>query len=115
MKQFILWMIYKMYKKWDILIINFPFSNFEKFKLRPVLLWELLWDDILVMPITSNSNNLFWNYILKKSNINNLKVDSYLKPFNLYTVNKWIIKWKLWKIELNDLNEIKIICKKFCR
>lgn len=104
-----------MYKKWDILIINFPFSDFKSFRLRPVLLWEDLWNDILIMPITSNNNNLFWNYILFKDEINNLKVDSYLKPFNLNTVDKSIVKWKLWEIEDKNLNKIqKIVCDKFC-
>ncbi len=105
----------KMYKKWDILLINFPFSDFSSFKLRPLLLWEDLWDDFLVMPITSNKNNLFWNFSIKRDCDNNLKVDSYLKPFNINTVDKSIVKWKLWKISKKEVRKIqKLFCDKFC-
>jgi len=104
-----------MYKKWDILLLNFPFSNFKQFKLRPVLLWQDLWNDFIVMPITSNDINNFWEYLLQKNSINNLKIDSYLKLFNLNTVDKNIIIWKLWEVldfELIDIS--KLFCSKFC-
>mgnify|MGYP003968580291 CR=1 len=45
-----------MYKKWDILLINFPFSDFKSFKLRPVLLWKDLWNDILISLCFLNFN-----------------------------------------------------------
>lgn len=105
-----------MYKKWDIVMLNFPFSDFKNFKLRPVLIWENLWDDLIVMPITSNKSNNFWEYFLVKNTLNNLKVDSYLKPFNLNTVDKNIIIGKLWEIWLNELTEIKkLFCNNFCK
>lgn len=105
-----------MYKKWDIVMLNFPFSDFKNFKLRPVLVWENLWDDLIVMPITSNKINNFWEYFLSKNSENNLKIDSYLKPFNVNTIDKNIIIWKLWAIWINNLIEIKkIFCSKFCK
>ncbi len=105
-----------MYKKWDILLINFPFSDFKNFKLRPLLLWNDLWNDYLVMPIKSNNINNFWEYFLEKNNINNLKTDSYLKPFNINTIDKNIIVWKIWTINNHDLLNIsKLFCSKFCK
>ncbi len=105
-----------MYNRWDILLINFPFSDFKNFKLRPVLLWEDLWNDYIVMPITSNKINIFWEYIIKKNDLNNLKTDSYLKLLNINTVDKSIIIWKLWKISNQDLVNIsKLFCEKFCQ
>jgi hypothetical protein len=105
-----------MYKKWDIVMINFPFSDFKDFKLRPILLWEDLWDDYIVMPITSNKMNNFWEYFLAKNKINNLKIDSYLKPFNINTVDKIIVIWKLWEVTKNDLQNIsELFCSKFCK
>ena len=105
-----------MYKKWDIILLNFPFSDFKNFKLRPVLVWENLWDDLIVMPITSNKNNIFWEYFLSKNIENNLKTDSYLKPFNINTIDKNIIIWKLWEVQINELIGIKnIFCNNFCK
>lgn len=105
-----------MYNIWDIVLINFSFSDFKNFKLRPVLLWNDLWEDYIVMPITSNKINTFWEYLLLKNNINNLKIDSYLKPFNINTVDKNIIVWKLWEITKDDLENIKkLFCSKFCK
>lgn len=104
-----------MYKKWDIVMINFPFSDFSNFKLRPVLVWENLWNDLIVMPITSNKVNIFWEYLLEKNKINNLKINSFVKPFNINTIDVNIIIWKLWKVEKSDIEEInKIFYKKFC-
>ncbi len=105
-----------MHNKGDILLINFPFSDFKNFKLRPVLLWEDLWNDCIVMPITSNKINIFWEYKIKKDDINNLKTDSYLKLLNINTVDKKIIIWKLWNIPDGDLEKVsELFCKKFCR
>ena len=104
-----------MYKKWDIVLINFPFSDFSNFKLRPILIWEDLWDDCIIMPITSNKINNFWEFLLSKNALNNLKVDSYVKPYNINTVDKKIIKWKLWEISNQDTSNIKnIFCENFC-
>ena len=105
-----------MYKKWDILLLNFPFSDFKNFKLRPVLLWEDLWNDYIVMPITTSKINNFWEYFLEKNNTNKLKSSSYLKPFNINTVDKTIITWKLWEVKKSDLINIsKLFCNKFCK
>ncbi|MDD4151792.1 MAG: type II toxin-antitoxin system PemK/MazF family toxin [Candidatus Gracilibacteria bacterium] len=105
-----------MYNIGDIVMINFPFSDFTNFKLRPVLIWENLGNDIIVMPITSNNINSFGEYLLVKNNFNNLKIDSYLKPFNINTVDKNIIVGKLGKISKEDLQNIsKLFCSKFCK
>lgn len=104
-----------MYKKWDIVMLNFPFSDFKNFKLRPVLIWDDLWYDFIVMPITSSQINNFWEYFLPKDNKNNLKVDSYLKPFNINTIDKSIIVWKLWFVTEEKIIDIsKLFCSKFC-
>ena len=96
-------------------MINFPFSDFSNFKLRPVLVWENLWNDLIVMPITSSKINIFWEYFLEKNKINNLKINSFVKPFNINTIDVNIIIWKLWKVDKSDIEEInKIFYKKFC-
>jgi hypothetical protein len=43
------------------------------------------------MPITTSKINIFGEYLLKKDKVNNLKVDSFLKPFNVNTIDKNII------------------------
>jgi len=104
-----------MYNKWDIVLINFPFSDFTNFKFRPVLIWENLWEDFIVMPITSNHSSIFWEYLLKKNEDNKLKANSFLKPYNINTVDQKIIKWKLWEVSKSNLSDIKkIFCEKFC-
>jgi len=104
-----------MYNKWDIVLVNFPFSNFNNFKIRPVLIWRKLWNDFIVMPITSNKSNIFWEYIIKTNSSNNLKVNSTLKVFNIFTIDGEIIKWRLWLLSNSELIEIKdIFCKKIC-
>jgi len=97
-------------------MINFPFSDFKNFKLRPVLLWEKLWNDLIVMPITSVKINNFWEYLLEKNSHNNLKKNSYLKPYNINTVDKKIIIWKLGDISNEDIKYIsELFCAKFCK
>lgn len=86
-------------KKGDIVLIQFPFTDFSEKKLRPVLVLGGDRDDLLVCFITSIISNLSDSDVfLKKDHQNNLKLDSVVKCFKLYTLHSSLVERKFGKI-----------------
>ncbi len=102
------------YNTWDIILIEFPFSDLSDKKLRPAL--------VISNENFNKYNNLiliwiYWNiwdpnYSIELNN-NDLEIwelnkTSYFRFHNIFSLDKKLIKWKIAKLKQNKLKEVKI-------
>jgi len=105
------------YKKWDIVLIKFPFTDLSNYKLRPALI-------ISNSSFNKNDNLMFiWIYWNKwideyssKIEQNDLKKwelnkQSYFRYHNIFSLHKNLIDKKIWEVKNKKLYKIK---DKFC-
>lgn len=97
-----------MYKKKDIILVKFPFTNLQDFKLSPALIvWEYK-DDFIILAISSNKKNGINCKIEKKDMVNGeMLVDSYVKVNKITSIEKSIIYSKIWTIEKQFFHDVK--------
>jgi len=102
------------YKKGDIVLINFPFTNLEQSKKRPVLIVsdENFLNDIVCFQITSKSTQSFL-YRIENEDIKDgtLKLLSFVKYDKCFTLNSSIVDKKLACVNNNFMDKLK---KLFC-
>ena len=102
------------YKKGDIVLINFPFTNFSKSKKRPVLIIkdENNFQDIVCFQITSKSTQ---QSILRIEQANlsdgELKLVSFVKYDKCFTLNSEIVDKKLASVNDEFMDKLKVL---FC-
>jgi len=103
--------------KGDIVVFNFPFSDFSSYKKRPSLVVaDLQGDDIILCEITSKNRND--GITLKKEETvkKRLPVDCYVRASRLFTVDNNIIEYKLDRINTEKILEVQNrICEIFTR
>lgn len=102
-----------MYKKWDIILVVFPFTDLSDEKVRPavILSAEPKDDDVIVAFLSSQ---LIYRdkaeVLVKKSSPEfkgtNLKTDSIIRLRKLAAINKKIIIGKLGQVGLTTQKEI---------
>jgi mRNA interferase MazF len=90
-----------MYKKGDIVIVKFPYTNLKKFKLRPALIISNSsinkTGDYILMQITSKFKNDEVTLDLEEefySGNKSLPLKSYLKLHKVFTINEELIQKK---------------------
>lgn len=95
-------------KKGDVILVPFPFSDLSGKKYRPALVLADFKDDIIVAFITSQSkyDGLF-DYKVKPSIDNGLKLPSRVRVNKLATLDKSIVRGKLGALLEAELVEIK--------
>ncbi|MDP2893546.1 MAG: type II toxin-antitoxin system PemK/MazF family toxin [Sulfurimonas sp.] len=98
------------YKKGDILLVNFPFTDLTNSKKRPVLVVkdESEYGDIVCFQITSkkNQSNIMQinsNDITKEP----LKLTSFVKYDKCFTIDSKVVNKKLTEIHNDFLQELK--------
>lgn len=102
------------YKKGDIVLINFPFTDLSKAKKRPVLIIkdENNFNDIVCFQITSQS---IQKSLLKIDqeylSSGELKLVSFVKYDKCFTLNSEIVDKKLASLNNTFLNQLKAL---FC-
>ena len=107
------------YKKGDVVIFEFPFSDINKSKKRPsVVVATLKGNHIILAQITGQPRpdldllNLNFKDF-KKGGINR---DSFIRPSVLFTLNKSKINYKAGHLTQNKIIEIeKQLCEIFTR
>jgi len=97
-----------MYKNGDIILVKFPFSNLENFKLRPAL---IIWDyknDYIILAISSNGKNWI-NYEVDNKDLSawELLIKSFIKINKITSIEKSIIYSKIATTEKNFLKKVK--------
>lgn len=102
------------YKKGDIVLIAFPFTDLEKSKKRPVLIIkdENSLNDVVCFQITSKSSQDFL-YKIDTNSINSgeLKLLSFVKYDKCFTLDTKIIDKKLASVDDSFMQNLKSL---FC-
>jgi mRNA interferase MazF len=103
-----------MYKKGDILLINFPFTDLQTSKKRPIIVIqdENELNDFVCFQITSK-NTTSKLIKIENNNIEDgvLKLISYVKYDKCFTLNSSLVNKKLAKCNSDFLETLK---NKFC-
>ena len=106
-------------KKGDIILIYFPFTNFESAKLRPaiVLIPENKYGDVCLAFITSkvirdDIDALVINQRDKDFKKTGLKVSSTIKVGKIVTLHKDLIAGKIGGLSKNHIKKLNEILKK---
>ena len=98
---------------WDIVICKVYFVEMSWFKLRPVLLFQQMWNDFLFLPLTTNLER-YW-YLLKKEELSlwNLNKDSLIIVPKFWLINKEYIYKKIDKLKDNAYKNVSVmVCSK---
>ena len=95
--------------KGDVIIVDFPFSNLVQVKRRPVLIIKIpKGDDLIVSQITGKSYESFVEIPINKKDFTEggLKLDSYLRLDKIFSIEKFLIKYKIGSLKQEKFNEI---------
>ena len=105
-------LIYKM-NKHDIILVNFPFSDLSRTKLRPALIiTEPKRENIILCQITTKKRNIedFEIKLAKKATKGNIKFDSNIYIDLIFTLHKDLVSRKIGHVEEDKVK--KEIAKK---
>lgn len=90
-------------KKFDIVLVEFPFTNLRDIKKRPALILNPLeGENVILAQITTKRRNMqkYEIYLPKKACKGNIRFDSFVYVDMIFTLHKGIIYGKIG--ELND-------------
>ncbi len=104
-------------KKFDIVLVDFPFSNLTTTKKRPALVIRSLeGENAVLCQITTKKRNIqkYEIYLPKESCKGNIRFDSYVYVDMIFTLHNSLIYGKIGKVndqKINDLinQKLKII------
>jgi mRNA interferase MazF len=95
--------------KGDVVILEFPFSNLVQVKRRPSLVIKVpKGDDVIVCQITGMPYEKSMEIPIKTEDFHkgNLKVNSYIRLDKIFSVEKYLIKYKAGSLKQDKFNEI---------
>ena len=99
----------------QIILLNFPFSNLKKSKVRPAIVisnnkYNKKFKDVVVIPLTSNLTKTNYDMIITNNNLEegNLIVDSRAKINRIFSVEQKLIRLNIGKINKKTFSEMKI-------
>jgi len=103
----------------DIILTSFPFSNLEGEKVRSSIIisnngYNKKFDDILVVPLTMNSDVRDYVVLLTNRDLEKGKLlkDSKIKVDRIFSIDKKFIKLIIGRINREKFNSIKEIIYK---
>lgn len=92
----------------DIILIDFPFTDFEQTKKRPALILQKELEDVLVVFISSQlGKKSDFDILLLKDQENNLMVDSLLKTKKITVLHTDLIYKKIGTISAEQKQIVK--------
>jgi len=101
-------------KQRDILLVRFPFTDFRKFKQRPVLVlsndtFNKKTQDLVVCAITSQLKRKQYGVRITNKDLEDGKLlkDSLIKLTNIATINKGIVIKKIGRINEETFKKVK--------
>ncbi|MBS3071434.1 type II toxin-antitoxin system PemK/MazF family toxin [Candidatus Pacearchaeota archaeon] len=97
------------FKKFDIVLVNFPFSDLTKTKKRPALVINSLeGDNTIFCQITTKRRNIQkYEIILKKEDCEgNIRFDSFIYLDMIFTLHKSIVHGKIGEVKSSKVKEL---------
>lgn len=94
----------------DVVLVEFPYSDYLNFKKRPALIIGLAdFDNYILCQITSKKFPSRWAVSLAKSDFEqaSLQLDSYIRPDKIYTVEALIIDRLVGKLRAEKMTEVR--------
>ena len=98
----------------ELILINFPFTDFSSYKIRPVLVisnnkYNLSSEDILVCGISSKPRYDIWNVNINNNDLESghLNEDGIIKVDHIVKISKSIIIKNIGKLKEGKFIEIK--------
>ena len=95
--------------KGEIVVLEFPFSNLMQVKRRPSLVIKVpKGEDIIVCQITGMPYEKSVEIPIKREDFfkGGLKVDSYIRLDKIFSIEKYLIKYKAGSLKQDKFNEI---------
>ena len=95
--------------KGDIVVIDFPYSDFKNIKRRPVLILKVpKGHDVIVAQITGSSYEKIVEVSLKENDFSkgNLKRESFVRIDKIASIEKSLIKYKACSLKHEKFEEI---------
>lgn len=95
--------------KGEVVIIEFPFSNLIQSKRRPSLVIKVpKGDDVIVCQITGMPYEKSVEIPIRAGDFHKggLKVDSYVRLDKIFSIEKYLIKYKAGSLKQDKFNEI---------
>jgi len=100
------------FKKGEIVLVKFPFTDLSGSKLRPALILYDSGSDVIVAFISSVIREKGENEVkVLKSEINGLKVDSIIRVDKIATLSKGLIAGKIGELESEYINKVDELLK----
>ncbi len=100
------------YKKWDIILIKFPFTNLTNYKIRPALIISNenfnKFKNIIVIWIYWKKSNDKYSIPINQEDLESWKMlkKSYFRFQNIFSLEKILIERKVWNINEKTLQKI---------
>ncbi len=94
----------------DVVFVQFPFSDLQRYKLRPALvLAETAYTDFVLCQITSqpDTDNLTIEITSNDFEYGSLKKNSYVRTAKLFTANDSIIKKRVGKLKPTVMRKVR--------
>ncbi len=106
-------------KQWEIIMVEFPFVDLVRGKLRPALIisndaLNKMGNSVMVVQITSNLSSGFREYNIPLSDSDVIRYEgtlpmyqSIIKPYILFTVDKRLIRRRIGLLKPEKTEEVK--------
>lgn len=94
----------------DVVLVAFPYADFSAFKIRPVLVvGKAEFNNFITCQITSKATTGKKAIPLTDNEFTNggLKIDSYIRPDKLFTIEQSVIQVKAGVLQSNKTGQIK--------
>jgi len=106
-------------QQWEIILLEFPFTDLRKKKLRPVLIvsnniLNKISNSVVAVQITSNLSSGFkeYNVLLSDSDVNRYEgtqplYPSLIKPYVIFTTEKQLVRKRIGLLKPHKIKEVK--------
>ena len=105
--------------KGEVVVVGFPFSNLTISKNRPCLvIAELSGSDVIICEITSQPRKDVDLINLRQKDFQkgSLKINSWIRPNKLLTIDSSMIKYKIGMLKLEKIKSVeRQLCEIFTR
>ncbi len=106
------------FKRWDVVVAEFPYSDMSGSKRRPALIVSnMQGDDYIICQITGTIRDQEPNKVALPRDAligDTIRVDSYIRPGLLMTVRSRCIASKIGRLPADKIQEVKkMLCRIF--